>query len=45
MSPKGAAAVAAETDFRPGGTYHYGVRTPPDGGVMWGMLTDQFGTE
>jgi uncharacterized protein YndB with AHSA1/START domain len=43
MSPKGAAAVAAKMDFRPSGTYHYGVRTP-DGGVMWGMLTDQFGT-
>ena len=35
MSPKGAAAVAAKMDFRPGGTYHYGVRTP-DGSVMWG---------
>jgi uncharacterized protein YndB with AHSA1/START domain len=35
MSPKGAAAVAAKMDFRPGGTYHYGVRTP-DGGAMWG---------
>jgi uncharacterized protein YndB with AHSA1/START domain len=35
QGPKGTATVAAKMDFRPGGTFHYGMRAP-DGGVMWG---------
>jgi uncharacterized protein YndB with AHSA1/START domain len=35
--PKGVTVVAAKMDFRPGGTYHYGMRTP-DGSVMWGKF-------
>ncbi len=35
--PKGVTVVAAKMDLRPGGTYHYGMRTP-DGHVMWGKF-------
>lgn len=35
--PKGVPVIAAEMDFRPGGTYHYGLKTP-DGGAMWGLF-------
>lgn len=35
--PKGFPVIAAKMDFRPGGTYHYGLKTP-DGGVMWGRF-------
>jgi uncharacterized protein YndB with AHSA1/START domain len=35
--PKGFAVVAAKMDRRPGGTYHYGMRTP-NGQVMWGKF-------
>ncbi|WP_159728901.1 SRPBCC family protein [Methylosinus sp. Ce-a6] len=37
FGPKGVPAVAAQMDFRPGGSYHYGLRTP-DGGAMWGLF-------
>lgn len=35
--PKGITVVSASMDFRLGGTYHYGMRTP-DGRVMWGKF-------
>ena len=35
--PKGLTMAAAEMDLRPGGTYHYGMRTP-DGQTMWGKF-------
>jgi uncharacterized protein YndB with AHSA1/START domain len=35
FSPKGFTVLAAKMDLRPGGTYHYGMRTP-DGKDMWG---------
>jgi len=35
--PKGVTVVAAKMDLRPGGTYHYGMRTP-DGRTMWGKF-------
>jgi uncharacterized protein YndB with AHSA1/START domain len=35
--PKGVTVVQQEMDFRPGGTYHYAIRTP-DGQVMWGKF-------
>src|ERR1700733_14639250 len=35
--PKGCTVIAANMDLRPGGTYHYGLRTP-DGGSMWGKF-------
>jgi uncharacterized protein YndB with AHSA1/START domain len=35
--PKGFAVVAAKMDRRPGGTYHYGMRTP-NGQLMWGKF-------
>jgi uncharacterized protein YndB with AHSA1/START domain len=35
--PKGFAVVASKMDRRPGGTYHYGMRTP-NGQVMWGKF-------
>lgn len=35
--PKGFPVAAAKMDFRPGGSYLYGMRTP-DGGVMWGRF-------
>jgi uncharacterized protein YndB with AHSA1/START domain len=37
FGPKGVTILAAKMDFRPGGTYHYGMRTP-DGTVMWGKF-------
>jgi uncharacterized protein YndB with AHSA1/START domain len=35
--PKGCSVIAANMDLRPGGSYHYGLKTP-DGGSMWGKL-------
>lgn len=35
--PKGVKVVSAAIDLRPGGTYHYSLRTP-DGHVMWGKF-------
>jgi uncharacterized protein YndB with AHSA1/START domain len=35
MSPKGYAMTKCENDLRPGGTFHYCLRTP-DGKEMWG---------
>jgi uncharacterized protein YndB with AHSA1/START domain len=35
--PKGFTVIASKMDFRVGGTYHYGLRTP-DGGTMWGKF-------
>jgi uncharacterized protein YndB with AHSA1/START domain len=35
--PKGVAVVASKMDLQPGGTYHYGMRTP-DGKTMWGKF-------
>jgi uncharacterized protein YndB with AHSA1/START domain len=35
--PKGATVVASTMDLRPGGTYHYGMKTP-DGQVIWGRM-------
>jgi uncharacterized protein YndB with AHSA1/START domain len=37
FGPKGVPVVASQMDFRPGGSYHYGLRTP-DGGAMWGLF-------
>lgn len=37
FGPKGIPVVASQMDFRPGGSYHYGLRTP-DGGAMWGLF-------
>jgi uncharacterized protein YndB with AHSA1/START domain len=36
--PKGLSVVASKMDLRPGGTYHYGMKTP-DGKTMWGKFT------
>lgn len=35
--PKGLPVAAAKMDFRPGGQYLYGLKTP-DGGTMWGRF-------
>jgi uncharacterized protein YndB with AHSA1/START domain len=35
FGPKGMPMTHAKLDLRPGGTFHYGLRTP-DGGEMWG---------
>ena len=35
FSPKGFTVIAAKMDFRVGGSYHYGMRTP-NGQEMWG---------
>jgi len=35
--PKGFPVIAAKMDFRPGGRYLYGLKTP-DGGAMWGRF-------
>ena len=35
--PKGVTVIASHMDLRPGGSYHYGMRTP-DGKVMWGKF-------
>jgi uncharacterized protein YndB with AHSA1/START domain len=37
FSPKGFTVIAAKLDLRPGGTYHYGMRTP-DGQEIWGRF-------
>lgn len=37
FGPKGVPVIAADMDFRPGGSYHYGLRTP-DGASMWGLF-------
>jgi uncharacterized protein YndB with AHSA1/START domain len=37
FGPKGVPVIAASMDFRSGGSYHYGLRTP-DGGAMWGLF-------
>ena len=37
MSPQGMTTVANKLDLRPGGTYHYGLRTP-DGFEIWRQL-------
>ena len=37
FGPKGVPVIASQMDFRPGGSYHYGLRTP-DGGAMWGLF-------
>src|SRR5947208_4343205 len=36
--PKGVTIIASTMDLRPGGFYHYGMRTP-DGSAMWGKFT------
>jgi uncharacterized protein YndB with AHSA1/START domain len=35
--PKGFTWVEGKLDFRPGGTFHYGMRSPA-GDVMWGLF-------
>jgi uncharacterized protein YndB with AHSA1/START domain len=35
--PKGFTVIASKMDFRPGGTYHYGLKAP-DGTTMWGKF-------
>jgi uncharacterized protein YndB with AHSA1/START domain len=35
--PKGFTVIASTMDLRPGGTYHYGLRSP-DGSTMWGKF-------
>ena len=35
--PKGVTVIQSKMDLRPGGTYHYAMRTP-DGGTMWGKF-------
>ena len=35
--PKGFSVIAWKMDFRPGGTYHYGMKAP-DGTPMWGKF-------
>jgi uncharacterized protein YndB with AHSA1/START domain len=37
FGPKGVKVVSATLDLRPGGTFHYSMRTP-DGRVMWGKF-------
>ncbi len=37
MSPAGTTVISAQQDFKPGGTYHYGIATP-EGQEMWGMV-------
>ncbi len=36
--PRGFAVIAANMDFRPGGGYHYGLRSPA-GHEMWGKIS------
>src|SRR5579885_3371477 len=38
FAPKGFDILAGKMDLRPGGTYHYGLRSP-DGMEMWGKWT------
>lgn len=40
FTPKGFTAKVARMDFRPGGTYHYGLRSP-EGKDMWGRAVYQ----
>jgi uncharacterized protein YndB with AHSA1/START domain len=35
--PKGVTITRSEMDLRPGGSYHYAMRTP-DGNTMWGKF-------
>ena len=35
--PKGFTGVSSKMDFRPGGRYHYGLKSP-DGMTMWGRM-------
>lgn len=35
--PKGVTVIKSDMDLRPGGRYHYGMRTA-DGSVMWGKM-------
>src|SRR5450432_1916579 len=35
--PKGYVVTVSKMDLRPGGTYHYGMKTP-DGTPMWGRM-------
>src|SRR5205085_7558434 len=35
--PKGFTVIASKMDFRPGGTYHYGMKSPT-GAPMWGKF-------
>jgi uncharacterized protein YndB with AHSA1/START domain len=35
--PKGFTVIAAKMDLRPGGSYHYGMKSP-DGHAMWGKF-------
>ncbi|MGH6768515.1 MAG: SRPBCC family protein [Xanthobacteraceae bacterium] len=35
--PKGFTVIHSKMELRPGGTYHYGMKTP-DGSVMWGKF-------
>jgi uncharacterized protein YndB with AHSA1/START domain len=35
--PKGFTVISSKMDLRPGGTYHYGMKTP-DGSTMWGKF-------
>ncbi|MBU3888173.1 SRPBCC domain-containing protein [Methylosinus sporium] len=37
FGPKGVPVIALQMDFRPGGSYHYGLRTQ-DGGAIWGLF-------
>jgi uncharacterized protein YndB with AHSA1/START domain len=37
FGPKGVPVIASQMDFRPGGSYHYGLRMP-EGGAMWGLF-------
>jgi uncharacterized protein YndB with AHSA1/START domain len=38
FGPKGTEIVSAKVDLRPGGLFHYGLKTP-DGKIMWGKFT------
>lgn len=37
FGPKGVPVIASQMNFRPGGSYHYGLRTQ-DGGAIWGLF-------
>lgn len=36
--PKGFKVFHAKMDFRPGGSFHYGMSTPEGGTTIWGMM-------
>lgn len=38
FAPAGMTTIKSSQDFRPGGTYHYGLATP-QGQEMWGLIT------